>query len=202
MWEGQQYITQSSRSLWSYNPEKIKRLAVARLAVDETYLKSNGVRCWLFAAIDIERNKIIFLGVYPARNALTAYSFLKEVLRLCEVEEIILDRGPWYRYALKRLGIKFRHERFGKRSFVESVFSSFKQRARIFFCSITVNFRRKEKRFGLRWLRVIECWNTTSQEKYTKNIKLKSGYLSLWERKTGLYALNLQIKACFQGRIR
>ena len=82
------------------------------------------------------------------RNALTVYSFLKEVLGMCEVEEIILDRGPWYK-DLNRLGIKFRHESFGERSLVESVFSSFKQRARIFFCSITVNFKRKDRSSGL-----------------------------------------------------
>ena len=98
--------------------------------------------------MDVERNRIIHLRVYPARNALTAYSFLKEVLGMCEVEEIILDRGPWYK-DLNRLGIKFRHESFGERSLVESVFSSFKQRARIFFCSITVNFKRKDRSSGL-----------------------------------------------------
>jgi len=89
-----------------------------------------------FAALDVERNKIIHLKVYPARNALTAYSFLKEILKMCEVEELILDRGPWYRDGLQRLGIRFRHETLGERSLVESVFSSFKQRARIFFCSL------------------------------------------------------------------
>jgi len=47
-------------------------------------------------ALDVERNRIIYLRVYPARNALIAYSFLK-VLKMCEVEEIILDKGPWYR---------------------------------------------------------------------------------------------------------
>jgi len=137
--------------------EKIRRLAITRIAVDETVLKFNGKKCYLFAALDVERNKIVHLKVYPARNALVAYSFLKEVLRMCEVEELILDRGPWYRDALQRLGVRFRHESFGERSLVESVFSSFKQRARIFFCSITVNFRKK-KRFG-KWKRALECWN-------------------------------------------
>ena len=126
-----------------YNKEKVKKLAI-RIAVDESILKYNGRKCYLFAALDIERNKIIHLKVY-CRNALTAYTFLK-VLKMCEVEEIILDKGPWYRDALNRLGVKFRHESFGERSLVESVFSSFKQRARIFFCSITVNFRMREKK--------------------------------------------------------
>ncbi|AEA47780.1 DDE-type integrase/transposase/recombinase [Archaeoglobus veneficus] len=140
--------------------EKVKELVIARIAVDETILKYNGKKCYLFAALDVERNKIVHLKVYPARNALAAYSFLREVLRMCEVEELILDKGPWYRDALQRLGVRFRHEAFGERSLVESVFSSFKQRAEIFFCSITVNFRRREKKFGsLRWKRALECWN-------------------------------------------
>jgi len=134
---------------------------IARVAVDETVLKYNGRKCYLFAALDVEKNKIIHLKVYPARNALAAYSFLKEVLGMCEVGEIILDKGPWYKDALNRLGVRFRHESFGERSLVESVFSSFNQRAKIFFCSITVNFRKREKKKfgGLRWRRAIECWN-------------------------------------------
>ena len=115
---------------------EVKKLVIARIAVDESILKYNGRKCYLFAALDVERNKIIHLKVY-CRNALTAYTFLK-VLKMCEVEEIILDKGPWYRDALQRLGVKFRHESFGERSLVESVFSSFKQRAKIFFCSITI----------------------------------------------------------------
>ena len=44
-----------------------------------------------------------------------------------EVEELILDEGPRYKDALQRLGVRFKHETFGERSLVESVFSSFKQ---------------------------------------------------------------------------
>ena len=106
-------------------------MIIARLAVDETILKYNGKKCYLFAALDVERNRILHLKVYPARNALVAYSFLREVLRMCEVEELILDK-LWYRDALQRLSVRFKHETFEDRSLVESVFSSFKQRTRIF----------------------------------------------------------------------
>lgn len=57
-------------------------------------LKSSHIQrneSYLFPAIDAERKKIIHLKVYPARNA-----FLKVVLRMCEVEEVILDKGSWY----------------------------------------------------------------------------------------------------------
>ena len=69
----------------------MKKLAI-RIAVDESILKYNGRKCYLFAALDVERNKIIHLKVY-CRNALTAYSFLKEVLTMCEVEELSWIEG-------------------------------------------------------------------------------------------------------------
>jgi len=70
--------------------KKVKKLVIARIALMKPS-KCNGRKCYLFAALDVERNKI--MKVYPARNALTAYSFSKEVLKMCEVEEIILNRG-------------------------------------------------------------------------------------------------------------
>jgi len=87
--------------LESSEKEKVRKLVIARLAVDETILKHNGKKCYLFAALDVERNKIIHLKVFPTRNALASYSFLKEVLRMCEVEELILDKWPWYKDALQ-----------------------------------------------------------------------------------------------------
>jgi len=60
----------------------------------------------------VEGNKIIHLRVYPARNTLATYLFLREVLRRCEVEEIVLDRGPWYRIHVSF--VRFRHEVFGE----------------------------------------------------------------------------------------
>ena len=42
-----------------YNKEKVKKLVIARIAVDESILKYNGRKCYLFAALDVERNKII-----------------------------------------------------------------------------------------------------------------------------------------------
>ncbi len=87
------YWIERFKDVLEFEKEKIKKLVIARIAVDET-IEYNGKKCYLFAALDVERNKIVHLKVYPARNALVAYSFLKEVLRMCEVEEIVLDKGP------------------------------------------------------------------------------------------------------------
>ena len=52
---------------------------------------------------------------------------LKEVLKYCENKpEIVVDRF-WYKRALKRLGLKYRHETFGERNAVEGFFSRFKR---------------------------------------------------------------------------
>ena len=45
---------------------------------------------------------------------------------------IIVDRGPWYRWALDRLGLKYGHERFGMRNRVERFFRYLKERTAVF----------------------------------------------------------------------
>jgi len=67
------WITKFKESL-DYKPEKVKSLGIVRLGVDETILRYNGRKCYLFAAIDLERNKIIHLRVYSARNSMTSHA--------------------------------------------------------------------------------------------------------------------------------
>jgi hypothetical protein len=46
-----------------------------------------------------------------------ALAFLKEALRMCTDKPLVLiDKGPWYRWAFERLGLEYRHERFGMRN--------------------------------------------------------------------------------------
>jgi len=44
---------------------------------------------------------------------------------------VIVDRSPWYRWALERLGIEYRHERFGLRNRVERFFRYLKERTAV-----------------------------------------------------------------------
>jgi transposase-like protein len=45
---------------------------------------------------------------------------------------VIVDRGPWYRWAFERLGLEYRHERFGMRNMVERFFRYLKERTIVF----------------------------------------------------------------------
>jgi len=68
--------------------------------------------------------------VYSHRNYLTTLHFVKTVLKYCKNKPVfVVDKGPWYKGVFERLGLDYEHESFGRKSKIESVFSSYKQRA-------------------------------------------------------------------------
>ena len=53
------------------------------------------------------------MDVSYGRSCLNTITFLKKALKLCGKKPlVIVDRGPWYRWALERLGLEYRVERF------------------------------------------------------------------------------------------
>ena len=74
------------------------------------------------------------MRVYTTRNLLTTRSFVREVLEYCENKpKFVVDKLLGFRGALESLGLKYEPEGFGKRSLIEAVYSSLKQRIKIFF---------------------------------------------------------------------
>ena len=87
------------------------------IALDETVIKVNGKQFYLYAALDVERNEIVWIRVYSHRNYLTTLSFVRNVLKFCKSKPLFLvDKGPWCKGVFERLGVNYRHESFGKRS--------------------------------------------------------------------------------------
>jgi hypothetical protein len=77
----------------------------------------------LWAAIDVDTNEILALHVSRGRGIPSAIEFLRKVLDSCEGNPVIVvDRGPWYGWALERLGMTYFHETFGNRNGREVVF--------------------------------------------------------------------------------
>ena len=73
----------------------------------------------------------MFYLASESRGSFEAYVFI-EVLKYCENKpEFVVDRGFWYLWAFKRLGLKYRHETFGDRNTIESLFSSLKEETKI-----------------------------------------------------------------------
>jgi len=68
---------------------------------------------------------------------LNALAFMKRVLKTCQNKPVIVVyRGPWYQYALKRLGIEYLHETFGERNRIERLFRELKDRTRGFYNNV------------------------------------------------------------------
>ena len=81
------------------------------IAIDETIVKANKKRYYVYSAVDVERNELILMKVYMTRNWLVTRSFVKEVLKYCESKpKFVIDRAPWLIKALKNLDLEFEHE--------------------------------------------------------------------------------------------
>ena len=66
--------------------------------------------------LDVNDRSILAVHVSSSRTSFDAIYFLKKVLEKCENKPLILvDKDPWYRFALKRLGLKYKHQEFGEK---------------------------------------------------------------------------------------
>jgi len=112
-------------------PRKKKRRLVA---IDETKIKLEKKQIFVWVAVDVDTKECLAIWASESRGSFEAYVFLREVLKYCENKpEIVVDRGFWYLWALKRLGLKYRHETFGDRNAVEGFFSRLKERTNRFW---------------------------------------------------------------------
>jgi transposase-like protein len=108
------------------------------IAVDETVIKDNGYRCYLWAALDIHTKELIGFDVSYSRSELDAIHFLAKVKARCkgQLPIVLSDRGPWYKPALSRLGFEQWTYTFSIRNCIEQFFRLVKDRTRIFYNNI------------------------------------------------------------------
>lgn len=106
----------SHTAIWKWIKKFEQKLPITEkkkrnlIAIDETVVKANKKRYFVFSAVDVDRNKLI-----TTRNYLTAKSFIKEVLNCCENKpKFVVGKAPWLKRALESLGLDFEHETFRK----------------------------------------------------------------------------------------
>ncbi|MEM2216682.1 MAG: DDE-type integrase/transposase/recombinase, partial [Nitrososphaerota archaeon] len=98
----------SHRLMSVFKPERRCRRIVA---LDETVEKVSGRIVYLWSAVDVDKGEIIAVYASRGRSIMNALTFMKRVLKACDGKPVIVvDRGPWYQWALKRLGIEYIHE--------------------------------------------------------------------------------------------
>ena len=148
-----------------FSMEKRFRRAVA---LDETVVKLHGLRAYVWSAVDIDSGEILAIYASWSRNMIVAMKFTKIVLDRCLNKPlIIVDRGPWYRWALDRLGVEYRYQRFGVRNAVERFFGYLKQRTERFYNNINT-------------------WRIKSLEDYTSTIAITRNLHIIIKNKGGV----------------
>ncbi len=123
------------------------------VAMDETCFKANGAKVFIYSALDVEERICLGAKVFTSRNYFTTSLFLEKVMVVCKNKPTFLvDKGPWYKEVFESRQIPYQHVTWGKRNLVERFFGSLKQRTRLFFNNINVNFKLLLKRMeaGLR----------------------------------------------------
>jgi transposase-like protein len=129
-----------SKSAVHYLARKVSTIKIARepryrrcIAVDETKLRVKKSYVYVWSAVDVDSRELLALEASYGRSSLNALAFLRKALRMCTNKPlVIVDRGPWYRWALERLGLEYRYEKFSMRNRVERFFRYLKERTMIF----------------------------------------------------------------------
>ena len=133
-----------------YNPDYV--------AVDETVIRVNDQRYWLFAAVDPDSNRLLHVRLFPTRTSALTEMFLAELREKHLVDDAIflVDGAPWLQAACHRHSLRFQHVTHGNRNAVERVFKELKRRTEAF----ANHFRHTDPNTTETWLQAFAvCFN-------------------------------------------
>ncbi len=117
-----------------------------RIAVDEKEITINGTTIFIWAAVDLDDEKVIAVWTSFGRSGLEAKAFLKKVKRVCigRLPRIFIDGGTWYPWALDQVGFqRYTIVSFGPRSAIERLFGDNECRIRRFWNGFTGKYSRE-----------------------------------------------------------
>jgi len=104
------------------------------VAVDETVIRLNDERYWLYAAVDPETNELLHTALGPTTNKGIAHRFFAELREKHDVDNAVflIDGSHSLKDACRRHSLDLRYERHGNRNSVERVFREIKRRTTSF----------------------------------------------------------------------
>jgi putative transposase len=104
------------------------------VAVDETVIRLNDERYWLYAAVDPETNELLHTKLEPTTNNSIAHAFFTELREKHVVDDAVflIDGSHSLKDACRRHGLDFRYAKHGNRNSVERVFREVKRRTSSF----------------------------------------------------------------------
>jgi putative transposase len=132
-----------------------------QIAVDETVIRVNGERCWLYAAVNPGTNEFLHVRLFQTPTTQLTLLFLRELREKQQVEHatFLVDGAQRLQTALARLGLRFQSVRHGNRNSVERVFREVKRRT----SSFANAFRNAERETAESWLQAFAVWHNSCQ---------------------------------------
>ena len=127
-----------------------------QIAVDETMIRVNGQRHWLYAAVDPETNQFLHVRLFQTRKTQLTVLFLRELREKQQLTDVtfLIDAATHLKSALDRLGLRFRVNRHGNRNSVERVFREVKRRT----SSFSNTFSNARLQTAESWLKAFAVW--------------------------------------------
>ncbi|WP_380676781.1 IS6 family transposase [Salinigranum sp. GCM10025319] len=131
-------------------------VAPNQIAVDETVIRVNGQRHWLYAAVDPDTNKFLHVRLFQTRTTQLTVLFLRELREKQQLSDVtfLIDAAAHLKAALDRLGLRFRVNRHGNRNSVERVFREVKRRT----SSFSNTFSNAQLPTADSWLKAFAVW--------------------------------------------
>jgi len=132
-----------------------------QIAVDETVIRVNGERCWLYAAVNPATNEFLHVRLFQTLTTQFTLLFFRELREKQQVEQatFLVDGAHHLQTALTRLGLRFQYVRHGNRNRVERVFREVKRRT----SSFSNAFRNAELETAESWLQAFAVWHNSCQ---------------------------------------
>jgi len=126
------------------------------VAVDETVIRVDGQRYWLYAAVDPDTNRFLHVRLFSTTTTALTEIFLRELREKHDVENAVflVDGAQHLQTALHRAGLRFRMERHGNRNAVERVFREVKRRT----SSFSNSFSHVQPTTAEEWLQTFAVW--------------------------------------------
>jgi putative transposase len=127
-----------------------------QIAVDETVIRVNGQRHWLYAAVDPDTNQFLHVRLFQTRTTQLTMLFLRELREKQHVSDVtfLVDDAHHLKNALDRLGLRFRVCRHGNRNAIERVFREVKRRT----SSFSNTFSNAQLPTVDSWLKAFAVW--------------------------------------------
>ncbi|WP_380676233.1 IS6 family transposase [Salinigranum sp. GCM10025319] len=127
-----------------------------QIAVDETVIRVNGQRHWLYAVVDPDTNQFLHVRLFQTRTTQLTLLFLRELREKQQVSDVmfLVDDAHHLKNALERLGLRFHVCRHGNRNAIERVFREVKRRT----SSFSNTFSNAQLPTVDSWLKAFAVW--------------------------------------------